>query len=155
MPLTTVAGAGVIWGVGTGGSLSAPLAIIIGLVIIVPMSLLLVSLRTEVTERELVISMRPLYGRRVPIREIDELEAVRYHPIAECGGWGIRGSRKYGRILNVSGNEGVRVVAGSRRYLIGSRRAEELAAAIEVAREAAGGAGGGADVAGPASVARP
>ena len=116
---------------------AGPMIAVLALVILVMMSLLFMSLRTRVTEQELGFEMFPLIRRRLPIAAIDEVEAVRYNPIRNGGGWGVRMSFRYGLVVSVSGNRGVRIVAGRKRYLIGSRRPEELAAAIEVAREAA------------------
>ena len=122
---------------------AAPIAIIV-VVAILPLTIFALRMRTTVTEQALTVSMRPLIRRRLPVEQIDEVEAIRYSPLREGGGWGVRFSGRYGLVLNVSGNEGVRLVAGSKRYLIGSLRAAELAAAIEIAREAAAEAGSGA-----------
>lgn len=110
---------------------------VMALVIGLPLALTFMSLRTEVTPRELRFEMGPLVRRRLPIESINEVEAVRYNPIVHGGGWGVRASSRYGLVVNVTGDRGVRVVAGRKRYLIGSLRHEELAAAITVVREAA------------------
>lgn len=111
--------------------------VIVAIVAVAPLTIFALRMRTTVSEEALTVTMRPLIRRRVPIEQIDEVEAIRYSPLREGGGWGVRISASYGLVLNVSGGEGVRIVAGGKRYLIGSLRAEELAAAIEVAREAA------------------
>lgn len=129
--------------IGGGGAMaiaitSGPplLAGVLALVIVLPLALAFMALRTEVTPRELRFAMRPLVRRRLPIESIDEVEALQYNPIVEAGGWGVRLSPRFGLVVSVTGDRGVRVVAGRKRYLIGSLRADELAAAIEVAREA-------------------
>jgi hypothetical protein len=63
--------------------------------------------------------------------EIEDHEAVEYHPIKEFGGWGVRVGREGSRALNVSGTAGVRIftTAGKMR-LIGSQSPDELASAI-------------------------
>jgi hypothetical protein len=122
---------------GAAGASATPMIAVLALVILIMMSLFFMSLRTRVTERELTFEMLPLIRRRLPIDSIREVEPVRYNPIVHGGGWGVRMSPRYGLIVNVSGNRGVRIVAGRKRYLIGSRRPDELAAAIEVVREAA------------------
>ena len=53
-----------------------------------------------------------------------------YSPLVEYGGWGIRGWGK-NVALNARGNRGVRLMLmDGRRVLVGSQRAEELAAAL-------------------------
>lgn len=89
--------------------------------------------RTTVTETELTVTfgaLLPLYRRRIALREIASAEAVTYSPLAEYGGWGIRGWGK-NTALNARGNCGVRLtLRDGRRVLIGSQRPDELAAAL-------------------------
>ena len=73
-------------------------------------------------------------------QEIESFEARTYRPILEYGGWGIRMGPD-GGAYNVSGNTGLQLtfrygLAGG--VLIGSRRPEELAMAVESARLGAG-----------------
>ena len=94
---------------------------------------------TEVSGRELLVRFRPFHRepQRIPVDEIVEWEAVTYRPIGEYGGWGIRYGR-HGKAYNVSGDRGVRLrQAGGKSLLIGSQRADELAAAIRAAKGAA------------------
>lgn len=89
--------------------------------------------RTTVTETELSVSfgvLFPLYRRRIARREIASAEAVTYSPLAEYGGWGIRG---WGPsvALNARGNRGVRLtLQDGRRVLVGSQQPDELAEAL-------------------------
>lgn len=63
--------------------------------------------------------------------EMASVASVTYHPLREFGGWGTRWGRGGDRAYNVSGNRGVEVIDRSgRRWVIGSRRPDELAAAI-------------------------
>jgi len=93
----------------------------------------LLCLRTTVTDREVVVSLGalfPLYRRRIRLADIAAARADTYAPLAEYGGWGIRG---WGRnvALNARGDRGVRLMlTDGRRVLVGSQRAEELAAAL-------------------------
>jgi hypothetical protein len=117
----------------------AGLGIVLALAIGLPLIFAMVRLRTTVTDRELIVDYRPFPGRRIPIRDIRSAEAVRYNPLAS-GGWGWRISATHHRVFNVSGDRGVHVVYGESKhdqFLVGSRRAEELAEAIELARFAA------------------
>ena len=94
----------------------------------------LLCLRTTVDDREVVVSLGalfPLYRRRIQLTDIAAARADTYAPLAEYGGWGIRG---WGRnvALNARGDRGVRLMLmDGRRVLVGSQRAEELAAALE------------------------
>lgn len=102
------------------------------------LSLMFVRLRTVVTEDHLIISYRPFPGRRVPIESIVQADAIRYTPLSE-GGWGWRISKRYHRVFNVSGNDGVYVRYGegsADRFLVGSRDAKALGDAIAQARAA-------------------
>lgn len=89
-------------------------------------------LETTVYRNRLVIRFRPFHirGRVFAMDEIEEAEAREYRPILEYGGWGIRYGLS-GMAYNVSGNRGVQLsLRDGRRVLIGSQRADELAAAI-------------------------
>jgi len=72
-------------------------------------------------------------------QEIRTAEVRTYRPIAEFGGWGLRGAWRKGggRAYNVYGNRGLQLeLNDGRRVLFGSQRAEELAAAVRQAMEA-------------------
>ncbi len=93
-------------------------------------------LLVEVRSEELFIHFKPLKSRIVPYDQITHVEACRYRPIVQYGGWGLRRGRK-GWAFNVSGNEGVRLdFPDGTHLLIGSRRPAEMAAAIEAERGA-------------------
>lgn len=86
--------------------------------------------RTRVTDRTLHVSFVPICRRRIPLEEVEEAEAIRYEPMRDAGGWGLKSSARYGLAFTAAGDRAVRVVAGKRRLLIGSQRADELEAAI-------------------------
>ena len=94
-------------------------------------------LSTEVREDGIYYRLRPLHRsfRRIGWDEIETYEAETYRPLREFGGWGIRWAP--GRIAySVSGDEGVRIEReDGRTVLLGSRRPEALADAIEAARD--------------------
>jgi hypothetical protein len=73
-------------------------------------------------------------AKRIALSEVRKAEAVKYHPLLDYGGYGVRlGFR--GWAFNVSGNEGVLVeTSDGSRVLIGSQHPKELASAIAVAR---------------------
>ncbi len=64
--------------------------------------------------------------RHIELRDIERWEVVKYNPIKEYGGWGIR----YGKMdtaYNVSGNIGLRILLKDRKqFLFGTRRPEAL-----------------------------
>jgi len=76
----------------------------------------------------------PLYVRSIRLDDIDTVVAVTYRPIAEYGGWGIRGMG--GRVaLNARGDRGVLLtLRRGGTVLVGSQRPEELATAINEVR---------------------
>ena len=87
-----------------------------------------------VTDQEIDIHFRPLIRRRIPIADVSDVEARKYSPLVEFGGWGIRGLRG-NRAYNISGRRGVALVlTDGSRVMIGSRRAEALAEAITTIR---------------------
>ena len=111
-------------------SLEIPLALAVGL--IVPSVLVMGVLRmtTEVTPAELRVwfGWIPTYRKAVPIGAITAMEVVRYRPIRECGGWGIRNGPDGERVLNARGDRGVRLqLQDGTRLLIGSQRPDDLA----------------------------
>lgn len=80
------------------------------------------------------IHFPPLVKRTIPRAEIAGAEARTYAPIREYGGWGVRLGRR-GWAYNVSGNRGVELtLVSGKGVMIGSRRAEELEAAIRAMR---------------------
>jgi hypothetical protein len=93
--------------------------------------LLLGELRVQVRPSGLWVRLFPLTRQhRFAWSEIRSCEARRYRPILEYGGWGIRWGRS-GKAYNVHGNRGVQLVfQDGKRLLIGSQRADQLAAAI-------------------------
>jgi hypothetical protein len=107
------------------------------LVVLASPALLLVALlrmTTEVTPSQARVwfGWIPTYRRVVPITSIQRLEVVRYRPLVDYGGWGIRTGRDGERALNARGDRGVRLYfSDGSRLLIGSQRPESLALAIE------------------------
>jgi len=68
--------------------------------------------------------------RIIPIPEISGISRIRYRPLRDYGGWGIRAGRP-GIAYTVSGNEGVVICRqGGKTFLLGSRRAGELATVL-------------------------
>jgi hypothetical protein len=91
---------------------------------------------TEVRPSGLYVKFSPFHRefRRVPLEGIRLCRSIRYRPILDYGGWGIRvGFRK--RAYNISGNAGVEIeYEDGRTLLLGSKKADQLAGAIESVR---------------------
>lgn len=84
----------------------------------------------EVRNEGLFVHMRPFVRRTIAWDDIESADARTYKPLAEYGGWGIRGTRK-NRALSMSGNRGVQLVLkDGDRLLMGSQNPEPLAEAI-------------------------
>ena len=72
----------------------------------------------------------PLYRRRIALADIASAEAVTYSPIADYGGWGIKGPSG-NSALNARGNRGVRLtLRDGKRLLIGSQKPGVLVEAL-------------------------
>jgi hypothetical protein len=97
-----------------------------------------VALVIEVFADRILIRYRPFYRRAIPVAEVERVEARTYNALKEYGGWGIKGWSKTKIAYNVSGDRGVDLtLTDDRRVLLGSQRADELAAAIDSRRAAA------------------
>jgi hypothetical protein len=95
-----------------------------------PAFALLIRLIIEVTGAALVVRLFPFRPVPLPLGEIKSAEARDYSPLREFGGWGVR-TGPGGKAYNAYGNRGVQLVmVDGRRILVGSQRAEELAALL-------------------------
>ncbi len=93
-------------------------------------------LTTEVRPSGLFLRYFPFHRtfQQIPLENLRSCQARKYRPIVEYGGWGIRvGFAR--KAYNVSGNHGVELVykAGN-KLLIGSKKADQLATAIDSIR---------------------
>jgi hypothetical protein len=122
---------------GFNSRILSPLAIALVVAILPALLLYTMKLVTEVDSKHVHIKFppfTPFIRSHILLSEIAHWEARTYRPIAEYGGWGIRGGPS-GRAYNVRGNRGVQLwLTDGKRLLIGSQRAEELAQAITAAK---------------------
>jgi len=105
----------------------------IGIPVAIMALFLFLKMETEVRPDGLYVRYAPfhIHFKRFGPEDLSEYYARRYKPIREYGGWGIRCSFRNGKAYNVSGNRGVQLVLGNgKKLLIGSQKADELAAAI-------------------------
>lgn len=60
-------------------------------------------------------------------QNIENLQLIKYHPIRDFGGWGIRYGKNNIRAFNISGNRGLLVtLKNGEKILIGTKRAKDL-----------------------------
>lgn len=85
-------------------------------------------LKTKITKDKIYFKFFPFHStdKAYLISDIQNMEVVKYSPILEYGGWGIRGFGN-NKAFNVKGNKGLRILFkdGSKR-LIGTQKPEEL-----------------------------
>ncbi len=73
----------------------------------------------------------PLYKRTIKFQDLKDYQVVKYRPILDYGGWGIRGSWRRELALNVAGNRGVKFeLKDGRKNLIGSQSPEKFNRAV-------------------------
>jgi hypothetical protein len=85
-----------------------------------------------VDDRSLRFRFYPVHVnyRETALSEISAAEEVKYRPVMEYGGWGIRFRRNI-RAYTIRGNEGVMLTfADGRKILLGSQKADKLLKAI-------------------------
>jgi len=91
-------------------------------------------LTTVVDRRGIELHLWPVRRRHISLTEIRSVAARDYSPILEYGGWGLRFGSK-GWAHNARGRSGVQLeLSKGFPVLIGSQRANELAAAIQQAK---------------------
>ena len=79
----------------------------------------LLELRIQVKEEALYYQFFPLHLKPFSIKknEIEKIESLKYRPLGDYGGWGIRYSFK-GKCYNVKGNLGVKVFLKNGSYIL-------------------------------------
>ena len=103
---------------------------LVGLVLLLILSLITMRQVTRVEPGAVVVSYGLLYRTSIPTSDIRLAEAVRYRPVRDYGGWGIRGLGRR-RALNMRGDRGVLLTRGDgSTVLVGSQRPRELLAAL-------------------------
>ncbi|MBS4040272.1 MAG: hypothetical protein KGZ81_06695 [Flavobacteriales bacterium] len=86
-------------------------------------------LQTKIDEKGIYATFHMLFYKYQKVfswEDVQEVSIVKYHPVLDCGGWGIKWY-KNGLALNVSGNIGLEVVLhNQKKYLIGTQKSKEL-----------------------------
>jgi hypothetical protein len=102
-------------------------------------------LHVRVTHTSLVIGFGhlPLIQKHIPFSDIAEIEPVKYRPIVEFGGWGIRWGFGGKRAWTIRGNRAVRLkLRSGKLFYVGSEDPEQLAERIRTAGGGRWGSGG-------------
>lgn len=101
------------------------------LAVVFPIGFLAWGLRTDVLPDRLRVRFAGLPGWNIPLERVENAEVVRVEPLRDFGGWGYRGSRRFGRVYNVWGEHAVLITLtdGAKRT-VGTQRPDELAAAV-------------------------
>ena len=85
-------------------------------------------LRVKVSKHEVQYQFFPLHLNSycIKLEEIERIEAIKYKPLGDYGGWGIRYGFK-GKCYNVKGNLGVKVYLKKGSYILfGSQKYKTL-----------------------------
>ena len=128
----------VLFGKPFGGSTANNMALVIGFLFMLLLSLLffIMKLETRISEKGIAVRFYPiqLKFRNYKWEDLDEVYVREYAPLAEYGGWGIRYSfTGKGRALNVSGKTGLQLVfKDGRKLLIGTKKPEDLMQVLSV-----------------------
>lgn len=84
----------------------------------------LITLKTVIDENEIHIHFFPFFKKHLSWQDIDTAEIVNYGFV---GGWGIRISRKYGKVYNIRGNKGLEIrLKSGKKIMIGTQKEDEL-----------------------------
>lgn len=91
------------------------------------------NLKTRITQDKIYFKFFPFHSKEQEylISDIKSMEVVKYSPVGEYGGWGIRGFGD-NKAFNVKGNKGLKILFkdGTKR-LIGTQKPEELQRVIK------------------------
>lgn len=96
--------------------------------IIFPFIFLNLKLITEIRNDGIYVKMFPFHlkWQRFKFEEIDSAEHIKYSPLKDYGGWGIRYGKK-GKAYNAKGNMGIMLkFKNKKNLLIGTQRGEEF-----------------------------
>lgn len=106
---------------------TAVIASAISLAIIIPITLglLYIRLETKIDNEGISTSFKPFSftKKHFSWNEIRECYVREYSPVAEFGGWGLRGFGRGWKAYNIYGNKGIQIVtAKGKNFLIGTQR---------------------------------
>ena len=112
---------------------AAPAVLALGLVagVLVPLLLMTLHIAVTVTEEDLWLALPPFWRRTVRLERISGVEVIEVSPLRDTGGYGLRfgGGGRVALVMRRGPAVEVRTVTGE-RYVIGTRRPEQLVAAL-------------------------
>jgi hypothetical protein len=88
---------------------------------------------SEVREDDFYVRYSPFHWsyKRLPLKDVTEVESKTYSPVKNYGGWGIRCGRDGSRAYTVRGNQGVMLkFVDGKSLLVGSQQPDRLHEAI-------------------------
>jgi len=110
--------------------------ILVAFGVLFPLFIMSIRLVVEVRNSGLYVKFFPIHlsFRHYSFDDISSANVIRYHPLRDYGGWGIRyGCR--GKAYNISGNKGLMLVfTNGKRLMLGSQEPEVLKMSIEQGR---------------------
>ena len=99
----------------------------------IPLLFYFLEFRIYVTHEKIYYQFYPIHLKKkvIKIKDIIKIEPVKYKPILEYGGWGIRYTFS-GKAYNVKGNLGVKLhLKNQRHILFGSQNHNQLGAVLQ------------------------
>lgn len=107
------------------------LCVWLGLGVVLPLLIVTLRLRTEVTPTVLLAGFVGFPKWRIPLDRVESVRAVRVDPVGDLGGWGVRYKKRFGWVQNVAGEDAVVVtLVDGRVRTIGTQEPGELTNAI-------------------------
>ena len=103
---------------------------LMALVLFVVLSIVSMRQVTRVEPGAVTVQLGVLYSTSIPTSEIRLAEAVKYRPLRDYGGWGVRGLARR-RLINTRGDLGVLLTRNDgSTLLIGSQKPRDLLRAL-------------------------
>ena len=93
-------------------------------------SLMFIKLQTKINADHVEINFFPFTWspKIITWSEIEKIEVIKYRPIKEYGGWGLK-ANKHGRAYSTSGSYGIKIhIKNAKHILIGTLKPEEAKA---------------------------
>ena len=102
-------------------------------VIVMPLTILSLRLRTRLTGHTLRVWFPPFPSWRIDLSTITHAEHKKLSPMGDLGGWGYKLTRKHGHAMNIYGDQFVVLTLDNdKKRTIGTQHPEELLTAIRV-----------------------
>jgi hypothetical protein len=94
---------------------------------------LLIKFIITVTIDSIKISYLPFVRKKIiNSPDIESCEPITYSPLGDAGGYGVKSSKKYGKVYNANGNKGIFIrLKTGKKLLIGTQRQDALLYAIK------------------------